>query len=246
MKKITALIIDDESLARAVVREHLSLHSEIEIIGECANGFEAVKIINEQKPALIFLDIQMPKLTGFEVLELLDHHPAVVFVTAYDTFALKAFEVHAVDYLLKPFNKERFDAALERAQTHIAHRTAQPIDTLLSEVKKAHQPIERIVIRDGAKVHVLPVEKIDYIEAQDDYVAFKSVGKMLLKQQRMAELETLLDAKRFVRIHRSHILNIERLARIELLAKESRVAILKDGTQLHISKSGYEKLKELL
>ncbi len=246
MKKITTLIIDDESLARAVVREHLSLHPEIEIIGECMNGFEAVKIINEQKPALIFLDIQMPKLTGFEVLELLDHHPAVIFVTAYDTFALKAFDVHAVDYLLKPFSKERFDAALERAQTHIVHKTAQPIETLLSEVKKAHQPIERIVIRDGAKVHVLPVEKIDYIEAQDDYVAFKSEGKMLLKQQRMAELETLLDAKRFVRIHRSSILNIERLARIELLAKESRVAILKDGTQLHISKNGYEKLKEML
>jgi two-component system LytT family response regulator len=243
---LSAIIVDDEELARSLIREYLTTHPEIRIAAECANGFEAVKAVSELKPDLMFLDIQMPKLSGFEVIELLDEPPAVVFVTAFDQFAVKAFNVHAVDYLLKPFGKERFDEAVEHAVTRI--RAHEPVKTrqAAEEAKPADQQLERILIKEGSKVLVIPVEKIDYIEAQDDYIAVRSEGKSHLKMQRLSLLESQLDPRRFVRIHRSYILNIERLSRIELYAKDSRTAILKDGTQLPVSRSGYDKLKELL
>ena len=242
---LTAIIIDDEQLARAVVREHLASHPEIEVSAECANGFEAVKQISELKPDLLFLDIQMPKLNGFEVLELIDHTPAVIFVTAYDQYALKAFDVHAIDYLLKPFTRERFDEALERAVSHL-DRAHSSVRDLVREVRRREQPLERILIKEGATVRILAAGTIDYVEAQDDYVSFHVGGKQYLKHQPMSDLEAQLDAARFVRIHRSYILHIDRLSRLEPYSKDNRMAVLKDGTQLPVSRSGYEKLKGLL
>lgn len=243
---IRILIIDDEELARKIVREHLTPHRDIEIAAECTNGFEAVKAITELKPDLLFLDIQMPKLNGFEVLELIEQPIAVIFVTAYDQYALKAFEVHAVDYLLKPFSKERFEEALSRAREKLSLRKPFPLAEVIANAHPKESPLERVLVREGSKVHVISVEKIDYIQAQDDYVAICSDGKSYLKQQRLSELEEALDGRRFVRIHRSYILNVERLVKIETYAKDSRLAILKDGTKLQVSRSGYEKLKGLL
>ncbi len=245
-KPHTAILVDDETLAREVLREHISTHPELSIVAECSNGFDAVKAIQELKPDLVFLDIQMPKLNGFEVLELIDHHPTVIFVTAFDQYALKAFEVHAVDYLLKPFSKDRFEEALAHAKKNLERGTSTAVKKVVSSVQTNDQPIERILIREGSKVHVIPVDKIDYVEAQDDYISVRSDGKSLLKQHRLADLEESLDPLRFVRIHRKFILNVDRLARIELYAKDSRVAILKDGTKLQVSRAGYEKLKQLL
>ena len=242
---IQTIIVDDEEPARLILREFLSAHREIKIITECANGFEAVKAITESRPDLVILDIQMPKLNGFEVLELVDRPPAIIFATAYNQYAIKAFEVHAVDYILKPFSKERLAEALEHAKKHL-HKKSIPLQELASAAGMRPSPLERILVKDGSKVHVIPVDKIDYIEAQDDYIAIKSDGKTHLKQERMAELEKELDASKFVRVHRSTLLNLERIARIELYAKDSRIAILKDGTKLLISRTGYDKLKGLL
>lgn len=246
MKKqpIRTILVDDEEPARLIMREYLSAHSNIEIVAECENGFDAVKAVGELHPDLLILDIQMPKLSGFEVLELIDDPPAIIFATAYNEFAVRAFEVHAIDYLLKPFSKERFGEALERARKEIE----TPAPLLLQPLKQTIQqnPLERVLVKDGTKVHVIPVDRIDYIEAQDDYVSIKTDGKSHLKQQRMAELEKLLNPQKFVRVHRSYILNVERIARIELYAKDSRVAILKDGTKVQISRAGYDKLKGLL
>jgi two-component system, LytTR family, response regulator len=244
-KKIRTIVVDDEAPARLVLREYLTAHEEVEIIAECANGFDAVKAITELNPDLVILDIQMPKLNGFEVLELVDRPHSVIFATAYNQYAVKAFEVHAVDYLLKPFSKERLAEALEHSKGHLKN-TPLPLQELASAAGMKPSPVERILVKDGSKVHVIPVDKIDYIEAQDDYVAIKSDGKTHLKQERMTELENELDTSQFVRVHRSYILNIERIARIELYAKDSRMAILKDGTKLLISRSGYDKLKGLL
>ena len=242
---IRTVIVDDEEPARLVLREFLSEHDDIKIIAECANGFDAVKAITESKPDLVILDIQMPKLNGFEVLELIEQQPSIIFATAFNQFAVKAFEVHAVDYLLKPFSKERLAEALDHAKGHVRKKSL-PLQALASAAGMKVTPLERILVKDGSKVYVIPVDKIDYIEAQDDYVAIKSDGKTHLKQERMAELEKELDAAKFVRVHRSYILNLERIARIELYAKDSRMAILKDGTKLLISRAGYDKLKGLL
>ena len=232
---LRAVIVDDEELARAYLRELIAGHAEIEIVAECANGFEAVKAVNDLSPDLLFLDVQMPKLDGFEVLELIDADPAVIFVTAYDQYAMRAFDAQATDYLLKPFSAERFDRALERAKGRTGKKPAP-----------ASRRLDRIVVRDGAKIHVIPLDKLDYAEAQDDYVALHTQGKSYLKQQPIGELETALDAARFVRIHRSAIVNLERVARIEPYAKDSRVAILADGTRLPVSRSGYARLLEAM
>jgi two-component system LytT family response regulator len=246
METTRAIIVDDEELARSIIREYLADHVEIEIVAECSNGFEAVKAVTELKPDLLFLDVQMPKLNGFEVLELVESDVVVVFITAYEQYAVKAFEVHAVDYLLKPFSRERFDEALERAKEKLELREFPPQQEIISSARPKGETIERVLVRDGSRVFVIPAEKIDYIEAQDDYIAIKSEGKTHLKKQRLSDLQALLDPKRFVRVHRSYILNIDRLSRLELYAKDSRMAILKDGTQLQVSRSGYDKLKELL
>jgi len=244
--KIGALLVDDEEPARSILRQQLSAHEDVEILGECVNGFEAVKSVAELEPDLLFLYIQMPKLDGFEVLELIGRQIAVIFVTAYDEFALRAFEVHAVDYLLKPFSPERLADALARARKRIRAGGETAIDDLVAFSRERHKPLERILIRIGTRVHVLAAANIDYIEAQDDYVNFKCGGKNYLKQQRLNELEKLLDAARFIRVHRSYIVNVERLARLELRAKDSRVAILADGTELPVSRAGYTRLKPLL
>lgn len=243
---LRTLLVDDEEPARLLLREYLSSHKDITIIGECAHGLDAVKLITDFKPDLVILDIQMPKLNGFEVLELVDQPPAIIFATAFNQFAIQAFEVHAVDYLLKPFSKERLDEALEHARSHLKKNKSIPVGALASAAGMKQLPLERILVKDGSKVHIIPVDKIDYIEAEDDYVAIKSGGKSYLKQARMAELESELDPHAFIRVHRSYILQIDRIARIELYAKDSRMAILKDGTKLLISRAGYDKLKTLL
>jgi two-component system LytT family response regulator len=244
--KIGAVLVDDEDLARRVLRQHLSRHPDIEILAECSNGFEAVKCVTELQPDLLFLDVQMPKLDGFEVLELIGHEIAVVFVTAYDEFALRAFEVRALDYLLKPFRPERLDEAVLRARQRIGTPPAAAFDDLVAQSRKRRAPHDRVLVRTGSRVHVLPVARIDYVESQDDYVCFKCAGKEFLKLQSMNELEELLDPARFIRIHRSYLINIERLARLEMLAKDSRIAILSDGTRLPVSRAGYARLKPLL
>jgi two-component system, LytTR family, response regulator len=243
----TAIIVDDEELARAVVKEHLAPHEEIQIVAECANGFDAVKIAGELKPDLVFLDIQMPKLDGFEVLELLEPQPTVVFITAYDQHALRAFEVHAVDYLMKPFSPERFEEALTRAKARMSTgHPAGPQPTELSAAAKSEWPLDRLVVRDGTKVTLIPMAKLDYIQAQDDYVLLKTPEKGHLKQQTLSSLEARLDPKRFLRIHRSYIIQLDRLARLEQTPSESWVAVLTDATKLPVSKSGYARLKEVL
>lgn len=244
-KKLTALVVDDEELARVVLRELLKSHPEIALVAECANGFEALKAAAEHKPDIIFLDVQMPKLSGFDVLELLGGETPVIFVTAYDQYAMRAFEVHAVDYLLKPVGRERFEAALERAKSRVGSKMP-PAAELAAAARPPKQFLERIVVKDGTRVTLIPVTKLDYAEAQDDYVALASEGKKHLKQQTIASLEACLDPEQFVRVHRSYVVNFERVARIEPYGKESRLAILSDGTRLPVSKAGYARLKVLL
>ena len=242
---LSAVIVDDEELARAYIRDLLKSHPEIEIAAECANGFEAVKAVSELSPDLLFLDVQMPKLDGFEVLELIgrERTPVVLFVTAYDQYAMRAFDAEAVDYLLKPFDAERFDRALERAKAKLEQR--RPAPDQAPALNPSERP-QRMVVRDGTRVHIIPLEKLDYAEAQDDYVALHSGGKAYLKQQSIASLEAALDSTRFVRIHRSFLVNLERVARIEPYGKDSRVAILTDGTQLPVSRSGYARLLDAM
>ena len=243
---LRVVIVDDEPLARAMVRQCIAAHPGVDVVAECANGFDAVKAVTELSPDLLFLDVQMPKLSGFEVLELIGRDVAVIFTTAYDQYALRAFEVHAVDYLLKPFSEQRFSEALSRARERLAAKESLPVDALLSEARTKQEPLERVLIRDGSKVHVLPVDRIDYVEAQDDYVCFKSDGNSYLKDQTLGSVEASLDPARFVRVHRSYLLNIDRIARVELYAKDSRVAILRDGARLPVSRAGYARLARLL
>ena len=243
---LRVVIVDDEPLARAVIREFLKAHPGVEVVAECGNGFEAVKAVTDLSPDLMFLDVQMPKLDGFEVLELLGRSIPVVFTTAYDQYALKAFDVHAVDYLLKPFDEARFAEALARARARISAQESTPVEELIADARPRQGALERVLIRDGSQVHVLPVERIDYVEAQDDYVCFKADGREYLKDQTLGAVEAALDPTRFVRIHRSYLLNIERIARVELYAKDSRVAILRDGRRLPVSRAGYARLAKLL
>jgi two-component system, LytTR family, response regulator len=246
MKKMRVATVDDEELARKLLREYLTEFDDVEIVSECANGFEAVKTVTDLKPDLLLLDIQMPRLDGFEVLELVGREVCVIFVTAYDKYALRAFEVHAVDYLLKPFTLERLRDALNRARGRLDSKEPFAASELAAAARAPGVHLERVAIRDGANVHVLPVSKIDYIEAQDDYVCFRSEGKRLLKQQTLAEVESALDPAQFVRVHRSYILNIDRLAKLELYAKDSHAAILRDGTRVPVSRSGYARLNAVL
>lgn len=245
-RKWKALIVDDEELARKLLREMLASHPEIEIVGECGNGMEAVKAVAEHEPELLFLDVQMPKLSGFDVLELVDPAElAVIFVTAFDQYAMKAFDVHAVDYLLKPYSKERFEAALERAKSQKAEK-APDAAALAATARPAGQFLERIVVKDGTKVTLVPTAKLDYVEALDDYVSLATEGKKLLKQQTISSLEVALDPAVFVRIHRSFVVNFERVSRIEPYGKESKVAVLGNGVKLPVSRAGYERLRKVM
>lgn len=239
-------VVDDEAHAREVLKEYLATIPGTEVVAECANGFEAVKAVAQLRPDLLILDVQMPKLDGFEVLELVGRDVAVIFATAFDEYALRAFDVHAVDYLLKPFGLERIREAIALARSRVAQPPSIAPARLATEARVPGTFLSRIVIRDGAAVHVVPLDRIDFIEAQDDYVSIATGTQALLKEQPLSELEEQLDPQRFVRIHRSYLLNIDRLARIELVAKDSRVAILKDGRHLPVSRSGYARLKELL
>jgi two-component system LytT family response regulator len=249
---LRVLVVDDEEPARLLVREHLQGLSGVEVVGEAANGFEAVRTVAELRPDVLFLDVRMPKLDGFEVVELLTGiatpMPAVIFVTAYEEHALQAFRVHAVDYLLKPVERQAIADALERVR--VLRRSSgaprSPDLTLAASAARAGAPLDRVVIRDGAAIHVLAVENIDFVEAKDDYVAFH-VGKTAhLKQQTLGEVERLLDPRRFVRVHRSFLVQLERVAKIELYAKDSRIALLRDGRKLPVSRAGYDRLRELL
>jgi len=247
------LIVDDEALARSYLKEQLTAlgavgDDKIEIVGEAANGFEAVKLVEELAPDVALLDIQMPKLSGFEVLDLLgERAPAIVFTTAYDEYALRAFEVHAVDYLLKPVEPPRLRAALERVRDRLKHHTARlPAQELLAAARPSGARLDRILIREEARVLILPVDKLDYVEAQDDYLWFNAEGKRHRKQQTMSDLESQLDPQRFVRIHRSYLLNIDRLSRLELYSKDSWLAILTSGAHLPVSRAGHARLKELM
>jgi two-component system LytT family response regulator len=245
-RKWKAVIVDDEELARKLLREMLAGHPEIEIVGECENGMEAVKTVAGHKPELLFLDVQMPKLSGFDVLELVDPAGmAVIFVTAFDQYAMKAFDVHAVDYLLKPYSKERFEAALERAKSQKTEK-APDVEALAATARPAGQFLERIVAKDGTKVTLVPTAKLDYVEALDDYVSLATEGKKLLKQQTISSLEAALDPAVFVRIHRSFVVNFERVSRIEPYGKESKVAVLGNGVKLPVSRAGYERLRKVM
>jgi two-component system LytT family response regulator len=242
------IIVDDEALARGVVREYLADHPDVEIVAECANGFEAIKAITELEPDLAILDIQMPKLDGFEVAELAAGKCRFMFATAFDQYAIKAFEYHALDYLLKPFSQQRFDQALVHARASMGKPDAgaDPVREMARAAGARNKPLGRVLIRDGARVHVIASEKIDYIEAQDDYVQIHTEGKAYLKNQRLSELESQLDGDKFLRIHRSYLLNIDCISRIEPAGKDSHVAVLKDGSKLPISRSGYQKVRSVI
>lgn len=247
--KLRALVVDDEDLARHLIREYLQGHADIEIVGECENGLDAVKQIGALAPDLVFLDIQMPRLTGLEVLELTGRRAGVIFTTAYDEHAIKAFDLHAVDYLLKPFSKSRFDDAVARARTLHALAGAAPgpaapaLDALVS---RRTAPLERILIRDREQVHVIAIDHVECIEAQGDYLAIHAEGKCHLKPQRISEIEEQLDATRFLRVHRSFIISLAHLQAIERPGPDRHAARLRSGKRVPISRSGYEKLRTLV
>ncbi len=241
---IRVILIDDEPLARSIVKEYLQAHADVEVIAECNDGFEGVKSIAQHKPDLIFLDIQMPKINGFEMLELLENPPPVIFTTAFDEHAMKAFELHAIDYLLKPFSQERFDKALQK------WKSQQPPSQKNTEalIENSAQPEERqrIVVKKGVNIVILPIQTVFYIEAFDDYVKVHTREGFYLKKKTMAHYEKALDPQQFVRVHRSYLLNLSELTRIEAAEKDSHVALLKSGVRIPLSATGYAKLKEVL
>jgi two-component system LytT family response regulator len=248
MKKIRTILIDDETPAREILIHYLKDFENIEIAGECADGFSGLKSISEIKPDLVFLDIQMPKLSGFEMLEVIDEKPEIIFTTAYDQFAIRAFELNAVDYLLKPFSRERLSEALKKAINRIG--TGKNIlknpGNILSKRPEPSAPINRIVVRKGTAINIIPVDQVKYVEAQDDYVmVYHSTGKAL-KQQTMKFYEENLPKQNFVRIHRSYLVRIEEIKKIEPYGKDNHIAILQSGDKLPVSRSGYKHLKEEL
>lgn len=242
---MNAIIIDDEPLARMVIREYLSSHSNITIVQECGDGFEGVKAIMQHQPDLIFLDIQMPKINGFEMLELVENPPAVIFTTAFEEFAIKAFEAHAVDYLLKPFSKERFDKALLK-WLESKEKNSAGTKQLLEAVSETQGNHNRVVVKENGKIKIIPVAQLQYLEAADDYVKLHTAGGSYLKNKTMAFFEKALDAGSFIRIHRSYIVNVQLITRLDPYEKETWLAVLSDGKKLPVSKTGYIKLKEVL
>jgi len=247
MNRKRAIIVDDEVLARKALRMVVDGFKEIEIVGECSDGFEAVKAIKEKSPDLVFLDIQMPKLDGFDVLELLGKDaPYIVFVTAYDEYALQAFETHALDYLLKPVKPERMAKTLHQIKERFPGESRQAVDKLMQQHRLKDVPHKRILVRDRGNIYIIQAEDIIYIEAQNDYVFINTLKKSSLKNDTLANMEKMLDPRKFYRIHRSYILNIDYLSKIEPYTKDSRVAILKNGKTLPVSRSGYSRIMKLL
>ena len=238
------IIIDDEFLARSMVKEYLQKYPQLEIVAECGDGFEGMKAIQEYKPDLIFLDIQMPKISGFEMLELIEEPPAVIFATAFDEYAIKAFEAHAVDYLLKPFDQERFDKAVNKflVQQKGSHTNTQE---LLNDVQLPNSN-SRIVVKNGSKIKIIPVQEVLYLEAADDFVKIFTKDGYFLKNKTMSFVENFLPQDLFVRSHRSFIVNIQEITRIDPYEKDGHVAILKNGTKINVSRNGYSKLKAVL
>jgi two-component system, LytTR family, response regulator len=244
---INCIIIDDEPLARSVVKEYLSAFPEIKLVAECNDGFEGVKSVMQHKPDLIFLDIQMPKISGFEMLELLDPAPAVIFTTAFDEYALKAFEMHAVDYLLKPFSKDRFAQAMKKwIEAHKTKNTAAEATALQNEVVRQPEEKERVVVRMNGEIMIVPSAEIYYIEAFDDYVKIFTKDNWFLKKKTMNYFEATLDKTKFLRAHRSFLINLTYLTRVEPYEKGSHIALLKNGSKIPLSRSGYSRLKEVL
>jgi two-component system LytT family response regulator len=242
-----AIIIDDEPLARMMVKEYLHPYANIEIVAECNDGFEGVKAINQYQPDLIFLDIQMPKITGFEMLELIDNPPKVIFTTAFEEFAIKAFEAHAVDYLLKPFSKERFDKAMSKLllqqRTAVDEKATQDV---IETAAQAPAQANRIVVKDGGKIKIIPITQVQYLEAADDYVRIYTADGKFLKKKTMGFFEASLPTEQFVRVHRSFIINTSLITRIDPYEKDSHLALLSTGAKIAVSRSGYAKLKEVL
>jgi two-component system LytT family response regulator len=247
--KIKVLIIDDEPLARSLVLNYLNDQPEIEVLGEAVDGFDALKKIQQLNPDLVFLDVQMPKLDGFEMLEVLTDKPEIIFTTAFDQFAIKAFEMSAVDYLLKPFSKERFNVAVDKAVQRIQQgksQTNEPFQKLKEKVEEMPQTIERIVTRLGSKVTVIPVDRIFYIEAQDDYVMIYSELGNHLKEKTMKFFEQHLPSNHFIRIHRSSIINILQISAVDQYTKDTHMVTLKCGAKLRASEEGYKRLRAFL
>lgn len=238
------IIIDDEFLARSMVKEYLQKHPQLEVVAECSDGFEGLKAIQDNDPDLIFLDIQMPKISGFELLELLDEPPAVIFTTAFDEYAIKAFEAHAVDYLLKPFDQERFDKAVHK---FLSQSKGNNIATkeLLNDVQLPASN-NRIVVKNGSKIKIIPVQDVMYLEAADDFVKIYTREGYFLKNKTMSFFESFLPADMFVRSHRSFIVNIQEITRIDPYEKDGHVAILKNGAKINVSRNGYGKLRIVL
>lgn len=247
MKRV--LVIDDEPLARMVVLEYLQPYKDkFEVMQECGDGFEGIKAIMQHQPDLIFLDVQMPKINGFEMLELVEQAPQVIFTTAFDEYAIKAFETHAVDYLLKPFSRERFNKAVDKYLSQIpADKPAiKSTDDLLETAAQSPSQHERVVVKTGTKVKIIPVQDIEYLSADDDYVSIHTAEGAFLKNKTMSFFEQTLDARHFARVHRSYIVSIAQITRIDPYEKDAHIAILKSGARVPVSKTGYVKLKQVL
>ena len=239
------VIIDDEPLARSIVKEYLEPYTDLEVVEECDNGLEGLKAIQQHKPDLIFLDVQMPRINGFEMLELVEAPPAVIFTTAFDEYALKAFDAHAVDYLLKPFTQERFEKALKKWKES---STAAAATTALLESAAIASPVQssRIVVKVGSHIKIIPMHEVSFIEAADDYVKVYTKEGSFLKSGTMTHFENILNKEQFVRCHRSHIVNIQHITRIDPYEKDSHVAVLKSGEKIPVSRAGYARLKQVL
>ncbi|WP_276347266.1 LytTR family transcriptional regulator DNA-binding domain-containing protein [Daejeonella sp. JGW-45] len=241
------ILIDDEPLARSVVIEYLQSWPQIEIVQECSDGFEGVKAIAQHEPDLIFLDIQMPKINGFEMLELIDQPPSVIFTTAFDEYAIKAFEEHAIDYLLKPFTKERFDRAVQKwLDTKPTAEAKKDTTQILDNIQTSSPKNERVVVKTGNKIKIIPLNDIIFLAADDDYVKIHTAEGSFLKNKTMSYFEKLLGDVDFVRVHRSYIVKIDEITRIDPYEKESHLAILKSGEKIPVSKTGYPKLRQVL
>lgn len=240
------IIIDDEPLARSIVKEYLQKHPDLEVVQECNDGFEGLKAIQQHQPDLVFLDIQMPKINGFEMLELIEQPPSIIFATAFDEYAIKAFEAHAIDYLLKPFNQERFDKAIakwkEKNQSSLEKNTQELLETAAQSPTQSN----RIVVKNGSKIKIIPVHDVLYLEAADDYVKVHTPEGYFLKNKTMNHFEQALDGQQFVRSHRSYIVNVQQITRIDPYEKDNHVAILRSGLKVPVSRSGYVKLRAVL
>ena len=240
------IIIDDELLARSIVKEYLEKHPQLQLVAECADGFEGIKAIQQYQPDLVFLDIQMPKINGFEMLELIEQPPAVIFTTAFDEYAIRAFEAHAIDYLLKPFNQERFDKAIARWSEQKTVVSDTKTLELLETASQSPSQNTRVVVKNGSKIKIIPVHDIYYLEAADDYVKIHTQEGYFLKNKTMNHFEQMLDGHQFVRSHRSYIVNVQQITRIDPYEKDNHVAVLRTGAKVPVSRGGYGKLKAVL